>query len=350
MTGGFSYERSQFSRATQALRQPGSSFKPFVYAAALDNGFKPTDIVVDEPVTFPGYDGKPYEPQNYDRKFRGPITLRTALQESVNIPAVKLLRKVGTSLVANYAHRMGIKSQLGQNLSLALGSSEVNLLELTSAYGVLANRGVRNDPTFVLRVVDKDGKEMERSMPRPQEVLSEGTAATMTSMLQSVMDHGTGFGARAAGFTLPAAGKTGTMDDYMDAWFVGYIPGMTVGVWVGFDEKKPIGPNATGSRAALPVWTEIMIGATRGKPIENFTMPAGTTTRVVCAESNMLATDQCPNTSSEMFDDGAEPTEYCTTHPGRPLDPLSRGIWRPDSLEHEMRELDEKPAKEDIHI
>ena len=235
LTGGRDFNESNFNRAVQAARQPGSSFKPFVYAAAVDNGFKPTDIMVDEPVTFPGAEGQPaYEPQNYDNKFRGPITLRYALQESVNIPAIKLLRKVGTSLVASYARRMGIKSPLGQNLSLALGSSEVNLLEITSAYAVLADRGVRNDPLFILKVLDKDGKELERNAPRPYEVLSEGTAATMTSMLQSVMDHGTGYPARAAGFTLPAAGKTGTMDDYMDAWFVGYIPSLSVGVWVGF--------------------------------------------------------------------------------------------------------------------
>jgi penicillin-binding protein 1A len=350
LTGGRDWNESNFNRAVQALRQPGSSFKPFVYAAALDNGFKPTDIVVDEPVTFPGYDGKPYEPQNYDRKFRGPITLRVALQESVNIPAVKLLRKVGTSLVASYARRMGIKSTIGQNLSLALGSSEVNLLELTSAYGVLANRGVRNEPVLVLKVLDRNGHELERTSSRPQEVLSEGTAATMTSMLQSVMDHGTGFSARAAGLTIPAAGKTGTMDDYMDAWFVGYIPSLTVGVWIGFDEKKPIGPNMSGSRAALPIWTEILLGATRGKPAEDFPLPAGTNTRLVCAESGMLATDQCTMTSSEMFDEGAEPTEYCSTHPGRPLDPLSRPMWRPDSLDRPWRDLDEKPAREEIHI
>jgi penicillin-binding protein 1A len=351
LTGGRDFNESNFNRAVQAARQPGSSFKPFVYAAAVDNGFKPTDIMVDEPVTFPGAEGQPaYEPQNYDNKFRGPITLRYALQESVNIPAIKLLRKVGTSLVASYARRMGIKSPLGQNLSLALGSSEVNLLEITSAYAVLADRGVRNDPMFILKVLDKDGKELERNAPRPYEVLSEGTAATMTSMLQSVMDHGTGYPARAAGFTLPAAGKTGTMDDYMDAWFVGYIPSLSVGVWVGFDEKKTMGKGMTGARAALPIWTEIMLGATRGKPAEDFPLPSGTVSRMVCAESGMLATDQCPNTTAEMYEEGSEPTEYCNTHPGRPLDPAIHTFSRPDSLEHDLRDLDADPNKEEIHI
>ncbi len=350
LSGGRDWNESNFNRAVQALRQPGSSFKPFVYAAALDNGFKPTDVIVDEPVTFPGAEGKPYEPQNYDRKFRGPITLRYALQESVNIPAIKLLRKVGTSLVASYARRMGIKSTLGQNLSLALGSSEVNLLELTSAYSVLANRGVRNEPVYILKVVDKDGRELERSTARPFEVLSEATAAIMTSMLESVMDHGTGFPARAAGFTIPAAGKTGTMDEYMDAWFVGYVPSVAVGVWVGYDEKKSIGPGMTGARAALPIWTEIMMGATRGKSVEDFPMPSGTISRLVCAETGMLATDQCPSPSNEMYEEGAEPTEYCNTHPGRPLDPTTRVFGRPDSLEAVPREFDAKPGKEEIHI
>src|SRR5205823_6554668 len=213
LIGGRDWNQSNFNRATQARRQPGSAFKPFVYTAAMDNGFRPTDVVVDEPVSFPGGDGKLYQPQNYDHQYRGSVTLRYALQQSINIPAIKLLRKVGTSLVASYARRMGIKSALGQNLSLALGSSEVTLLELTSAYGVLANRGIRNEPLTILKVEDRAGNVLEKNAPRPTEVLTEETAGTMTSMLESVMDHGTGYPARARGFTLPAAGKTGTMDD-----------------------------------------------------------------------------------------------------------------------------------------
>jgi len=319
LVGGRDWNQSNFNRATQARRQPGSAFKPFVYTAAMDNGFRPTDIVVDEPVAFPGGDGKTYSPQNYDRQFRGPITLRYALQQSVNIPAVKLLRKVGTSLVASYARRMGIKSPLGQNLSLALGSSEVTLLELTSAYGVLANRGIRNEPLMILKVEDKSGNVLEKNAPRPTEVLSEETAGTMTSMLQSVVDHGTGAPARAMGFTNPAAGKTGTMDNYMDAWFVGYTPSLVAGTWVGFDVKRPIGPGMTGARAALPIWTDFMISATRGRPVEDFPLPAGTVTREICAETGMLATQNCPNVTTEQFPEGSEPTELCTTHPGPAL-------------------------------
>jgi penicillin-binding protein 1A len=338
LVGGRDWNHSNFNRATQAERQPGSAFKPFVYTAAMDNGFKPTDIIVDEPVTFPGGDGKPYEPRNYDQTFRGPVTLRYALQQSINIPAIKLLRKVGVSLVASYARRMGIKSKLGQNLSLALGSSEVTLMELTSSYAVLADRGVRNEPLFILKVEDRSGNVLERNAPRPFEVLSEGTAATMTSLLQSVMDHGTGYPARARGFTLPAAGKTGTMDEYMDAWFVGYIPSLVCGVWVGYDEKKTIGPGMTGARAALPIWTDFMIGATRGATPEDFPMPAGTLSRMVCAESGMLATDACPNTTTEIFPEGSEPSEYCTTHPGKPLQP--NGTAAPPPSPADLRQLD----------
>ena len=319
LVGGRNWNHSNFNRATQAMRQPGSAFKPFVYTAAMDNGFHPTDVIVDEPVSFPGAAGELYQPQNYDQRFRGAVTLRYALQQSINIPAIKLLRKVGTSLVASYARRMGIRSPVGQNLSLALGSSEVTLIELTTAYGVFANRGIRNDPLFVLKVEDKSGNVLEKNSPRPVEVLSEETASVMTSMLRSVMDHGTGYGARARGFTLPAAGKTGTMDEYRDAWFVGYIPSLVCGVWVGHDEKKVIGPGMTGTRAALPIWTNILIGATRGRPVEDFPEPAGTTTRQVCAETGMLATDACPSVTSETFEEGAEPSEPCSSHPGRPL-------------------------------
>jgi penicillin-binding protein 1A len=326
LIGGRDWNHSNFNRATQARRQPGSAFKPFVYVAAIDNGFRPTDIIVDEPVSFPGGSGELYQPANYDRTFRGAVTLRYALQQSINIPAIKLLRKVGTSLVGSYARRMGIRSPIGQNLSLALGSSEVTLLELTTAYGVFANHGIRNDPLFVLKVEDKNGTVLEKSSPRPVEVLSEETASVMTSMLQSVMDHGTGYPSRALGFLNPAAGKTGTMDEYSDAWFVGYTPGLACGVWVGYDQKRRIGPGMTGSRAALPAWTDFMIGATRGRPVEDFSHPVGTTNREVCAETGMLATRNCPHVTSEMFHEGAEPTEVCSTHPGPLLRPAEPGV------------------------
>lgn len=333
LVGGRDWNHSNFNRATQARRQPGSAFKPFVYVAAMDNGFHPTDVIVDEPVSFPGGNGELYQPMNYDRQFRGPITLRYALQQSVNIPAIKLLRKVGTSLVGSYARRMGIRSPIGQNLSLALGSSEVTLYELTTAYAVLANRGIRNDPLFILKVEDRSGTLMEKNAPRPVEVLSETTAGVVTSMLQSVMDHGTGYPARARGFTNPAAGKTGTMDEYSDAWFVGYTPSMVSGVWVGYDQKRPIGPGMTGARAALPIWTDFMIGATRGRPVEDFPLQAGITTRDVCAETGMLATRACPNVTTEMFAEDASPHELCNLHAGPALKPVGATTSAPDTSE-----------------
>jgi len=348
LIGGRDFNQSNFNRAIQARRQSGSAFKPFVYVAAMDNGFRPTDVIVDEPVSFPAGDGTLYQPANYDRTFRGPVTLRYALQQSINIPAIKLLRKVGTSLVASYARRLGIKSPIGQNLSMALGSSEVTLLELTSAYGVFANGGVRNDPMFILKVEDRNGTVLEKNTPRPTEVLSAQTSAVMTSMLESVMDHGTGHPARDRGFLLPSAGKTGTMDEYMDAWFEGYIPSLVCGVWVGFDQKKTIGPNMTGARAALPIWTDFMIGATRGRPVEDFSMPVGTITRQVCSETGMLATDACPDVTNEMFTEGAEPTEYCSAHPGRPLSPsASPTTTATDATKPDLREMDRSDRARD---
>jgi penicillin-binding protein 1A len=321
LVGGRDWGHSNFNRAVQALRQPGSAFKPFVYTAAIDNGFQPTDIIVDEPVSYPAGNGELYQPTNYDNKFHGPVTLRYALQKSINIPAIKLLRKVGTSLVASYARRMGIRSEIGQNLSLALGSSEVTLIDITAAYGVYANRGIRNDPLYVLKVEDRNGNVLEKNIPRPTEVLSEETAVVMTSMLESVMNYGTGAPARPAGFTRPAAGKTGTTNEYADALFVGFTPSLVCGTWVGFDEKKKIGPGMTGGHAALPMWTEFMIGAMRGQPEEAFTQPDGTVKRRVCAETGMLATEACPNLTTEDFREGAEPNEVCVAHPGRSIDP-----------------------------
>jgi penicillin-binding protein 1A len=350
LVGGRNWDHSNFNRATQALRQPGSAFKPFIYTAAIDNGFHPTDVVVDEPQSFPGGNGELWQPQNYDHQYRGRVTLRYALQQSINIPAIKLLRRVSTSLVASYARRMGIRSPIGQNLSLALGTSEVTLMELTTAYAVLANRGIRNDPLFVLKVEDANGNVLEKNTPRPVEVLTEQTASTMTSMLQSVMDNGTGYPARAKGFMLPAAGKTGTMDDYMDAWFVGYIPSLVCGVWVGYDEKRPIGNGMTGARAALPAWTEIMIGATRGRPVEDFPVPAGTISRQVCSETGMLATDACPNVTVENFDQETEPTEYCSVHHGKPLERLpDRDLDSEQPATPNLRNLDRTHAKDRIH-
>jgi penicillin-binding protein 1A len=320
--GGRDFRHSSFNRATQALRQPGSSFKPFIYTAAIDNGLQPTDVIVDEPISLPGgANGGAWTPHNYDGKYSGAVTLRYALQRSINIPAIKLLRKLGVSLVASYARRMGIKSTIQPNLSMALGTSEVNLLEITSAYEVLANEGIRNEPAYILKVEDKSGAVLETHLSRPVDVLSAETAGTMTSMLQSVMDHGTGYPARAAGFMLPAAGKTGTTDDYSNAWFIGYTPSLVCGVWVGFDQPRSMGKGVTGAVGALPIWTDVMLAAYRGRPVENFNLPGEGETREICTETGLLATEACPSVTAEVFTPGTEPTEYCNVHVGLPRQP-----------------------------
>jgi penicillin-binding protein 1A len=322
MVGGRDFRHSSFNRATQARRQPGSSFKPFIYTAAIDNGFQPSDVIVDEPISLPGgLNGAAWTPHNYDGKWHGPVTLRYALQMSINIPAIKLLRKLGVSLVASYARRMGIKSPIQPNLSMALGTSEVSLLELTSAYAVLANEGIRNEPAFVLKVEDKSGAVLEAHQPRPVDVLPAETAGVVTNMMQSVIDHGTGYPARAMGFMLPAAGKTGTTDDYSDAWFVGFTPSLVCGVWVGFDVKHPMGRGVTGAVGALPVWTQFMMAATRGRPVEDFQLPDQDETRVICTETGLLATEACPSVTTEIFAPGTAPTEYCNVHVGLPRQP-----------------------------
>ena len=316
LVGGRDFNESNFNRATQASRQPGSAFKPFIYAAAIDNGYTPNEMILDTPVSFRAGNGADWSPQNYDHKFRGPVTLRTALAKSLNVPAAKLLQKLGTPVVTSYARRLGVRSHLGNDLSLALGTSEVNLLELTSAYGVFADQGVRTTPVFVLRVEDKNGKILEQTRTVAEEVLSPETALTMTNMLQTVMQSGTAAAARAMGLRVAAAGKTGTTDDYTDAWFVGYTPNLVTGVWVGFDRKQKIGPNMTGAAAALPIWVDVVSAATKDKPPQDFPVPNGVVSRLICSQTGLLANPSCPETETELFREGSEPTGFCDIHTG----------------------------------
>ncbi|HEU4339197.1 MAG TPA: PBP1A family penicillin-binding protein [Planctomycetota bacterium] len=316
LVGGRDFNESNFNRAVQASRQPGSAFKPFIYAAAIDNGYTPTEMILDTPVSFRAGNGMEWSPQNYDHKFRGPVTLRQALAKSLNVPAAKLLQKLGTPIVGSYARRMGIRSRIVQDLSLALGTSEVNLLELTSAYGVFANQGVRVTPIYVLKVEDKNGKVLEQSRVTSEEALSPETALTLTNMLESVMENGTAAAAGALGLTVPAAGKTGTTDDYTDAWFIGYTPDVVAGVWVGFDKKRKIGPAMTGASAALPIWVDVIEAASKGKPTAEFPVPSGVVTRQICAQTGLLANPSCLETEIELFRDGSEPTGFCNVHTG----------------------------------
>ena len=270
MVGGRDFEESKFNRATQALRQVGSSFKPYVYTAAIDQGAKPEDTVLDAPVTFATASG-PYTPHNYDEKFEGTITLRRALAQSRNIPALKIADRVGIKTVIDYAHRFGITENLPPYLPVALGAAEVTLLEQTSAFSVFPNDGVRVIPRYITKVTDYEGRIMEEDFPEVKDVISARTARTMTSMLREVVLHGTAIA--ASGMKYPLAGKTGTTNDFTDAWFIGFSPSITTGVWIGFDEKKSLGAKESGARAALPVWMDFMKVALAGKDPGDFQPP-----------------------------------------------------------------------------
>jgi penicillin-binding protein 1A len=262
MVGGRDFSESKFDRATQAFRQVGSSFKPYVYTTVIDKGASPDDTILDEPVTFETASG-PYSPHNYDEKFEGVITLRRALAQSRNIPALKLASKVGINTVIEYAERFGITAKLPPYLPVALGSAEITLLEQTSAYSVFPNDGVRVTPRYITKVTDYEGRVLEEDYPDVKDVVSARTARIMTEMLHEVVSHGTAVA--AAKLPFPAAGKTGTTNDFTDAWFVGFSPTMTCGVWMGFDEKRTLGAKETGAHAALPVWMNFMSAAMAGR-------------------------------------------------------------------------------------
>src|SRR5580658_6712032 len=264
MVGGYSFEDSKFNRATQAYRQVGSSFKVYVYADALEKGATPFDTILDAPMTVMS-GGVPYSPHNYDEKFEGNITLRRALAGSRNVPAVKLAEKVGISSVVDVTRRFGITTSLPPYLPLALGAADMKLSEHVSAFTVFPNDGIRIDPHMIRRVTSYDGALLEEAHPEVHDVISPEVAHTMTAMLEEVIQFGTGIQAKALG--RPAAGKTGTTQDYTDAWFIGFTPQVTAGVWVGFDDKQiSLGKKETGAKAALPIWLEFMQSALAGMP------------------------------------------------------------------------------------
>jgi len=274
MVGGRDFNLSKFNRTTQALRQVGSSFKPYVYTAAIDRGATPDDTIVDAPVTFPTPSGPPYEPHNYDEKFEGTITLRRALAQSRNIPALKLADSVGIKTVIDYAHRFGITSNIPPYLPIALGAVEVTPIEQTSAFSVFPNDGVHISPRYITKVTDYEGRTLEENFPDVKDVVSARTARTMTSMLREVVLHGTAIA--AASLKYPLAGKTGTTNNFTDAWFVGFSPSLTCGVWIGYDEKKILGAKESGARAALPIWMDFMKVALEGKDSGEFQPPEPT--------------------------------------------------------------------------
>jgi penicillin-binding protein 1A len=317
MVGGRDFLDSHWNRATQAMRQPGSAFKVFVYTAAIDNGMTPADIIMDDPIVVNMPDSTQWRPKNFTEDYKGPVTLRHALAKSINIPAIKLAERIGQGTVINYARRMGIESPLRPYMSIALGSFEVTLLEVTSAFGVLATSGIRTEPIAITRIESRDGRILERHVPRRSEAVSAQTAYIVNSMLQSVVKEGTAQALKWRGLTRTLAGKTGTTDEYTDAWFIGFSPDLVCGVWVGFDEKRSMGPKETGARVALPIWSDFMTLALAGIPDRPFPEPHGIVRREICKESGLLATNQCPETITEVFISGTETLRFCDLHRGQ---------------------------------
>lgn len=322
MVGGRNYQLSQFNRAVQAHRSAGSLFKPFVYLAGFEaardhgtTGLTPATLLVDEPVTLESGTGS-WSPQNYDRQYRGPVTVRTALEQSLNVPAVRTAHRTGITALTSLLHAFGVTTPVADDLSLALGSSSVSLLQITSAYAGLANGGVVIHPVALSNMVREGGETIwSPPLDRRQAASPQGTFL-MTSLLKGVVDHGTGAKARVLGVHGPVAGKTGTTDGYRDAWFIGYTPDMAIGVWVGFDDERAL--KLTGAQAALPIWSEMALRLIpRDSP--DFETPVGVVQRKIDPKSGQLATSQCPEKRVEFFITGTEPTVYCEVHGG--------GLW-----------------------
>jgi penicillin-binding protein 1A len=309
MVGGSDFFKSEFNRAVQARRQPGSAFKPFVYIAALEAGLTPATRIDDAPVSYPvGPNGQAWKPDNYDRKFRGPTTLQQAIEESVNVVTVKLQERVGLNRTIQVARRLGIASPLDVNLSLALGTSDLTLLELTSAYSVLANQGVWMQPTTIRYVMDAQGRLLEEHVPDGREALAPETAYVITHMLRGVVERGTGHAAKVLG--RPIAAKTGTTNDYSNAWFVGFTPRLATGVWVGYDRPRSLGKDETGSRVAVPIWVTYMGKVLGESPREDFPVPE----RVVLLPVDLDPTNECVRVVVMAFVRGTEPSVSCGPH------------------------------------
>ncbi|MEO0283218.1 MAG: PBP1A family penicillin-binding protein [candidate division WOR-3 bacterium] len=314
LIGGRDFFKSQFNRAIQAKRHIGSAFKPFYYLAAIENGYLPTDYLYDLPVTIEDDgSGKPWYPGNFDGKFMGRVTLRQALAHSRNLASVRLLQEVGTSTAIEYARKLGIESYVPNVLSISLGAAELTPLEVTHAYSTIANYGKKMDLIMIKKIEDVYGNIIFERKPSGKQVIDSQSVYILIHMMKSVMNNGTGVEARTKyGFYLPCAGKTGTTDNFTDAWFIGFVPEITIGVWVGFDSLRTIAYNASGALFALPFWTEIM----KRLPLkgEDFKIPSGIVIDTVCVESNLKRTPYCPKVREEVFIKGTEPGNFCNIH------------------------------------
>jgi penicillin-binding protein 1A len=308
MVGGYDFSTSQFNRAVQARRQPGSAFKPIIYAAALDKGYTPATVIIDSPVIFGDeHSDRVWKPKNYKETFYGPTLLRTALILSRNIVTIKIVNDIGLDYLIDYARRLGISSPLTRNLSLALGSSAVSILELTRAVSVFPNQGELVEPIFITKVLDRDGRLLEEHKPQREKVMESDTAFVMSHLLQEVVKYGTGWRARALG--RPVGGKTGTTNDQKDAWFVGFSPSMTAGVWVGFDDERELGPAETGARAASPIWVDFAAEVLKTESTQAFVVPEKVVFAKINARTGFLARPDDTTAVFEAFKEGTAPTK-----------------------------------------
>ena len=318
MVGGYDFSRSEYNRAVQAHRQPGSAFKPLIYATAMSQGLSPATQILDAPVVYEQQEeDKTWKPENYGRKFHGMVSLRDALAQSHNLATVRLLDKVGVKNVIEFSRSVGVTSPLPADLSLGLGTSSVGLMELTSIYGVFLNQGSRVDPFAVKLVKDNAGQTLEVMESQPREVITKETAYLITNMMEDVVQKGTGQAAKTLG--RPIAGKTGTTNDYINAWFIGGTPNLVTGVYVGFDDRRSLGESETGARAALPIWINFMRDALKQLPVVPFQIPDGVTFVKIDTSSGLLESDQEEGQKStvELFAKGSEPTQAAQ----RRLDP-----------------------------
>ncbi|MBW2228382.1 MAG: PBP1A family penicillin-binding protein [Deltaproteobacteria bacterium] len=309
MLGGRDFRESQFNRAVQSRRQPGSAFKPIIYASALDKGFTPATTIIDSPIVYQDINHDfTWKPRNYKEKFYGPTLFRDALAKSRNVVTIKILKDVGIDYAIDYARKLGITSNLNRDLSIALGSSGVSLLELVRAYSVFNNLGYLVNPVFITKILDRDGNVIEEAELVREKVIEESTAYIMTSLLEGVVKHGTG--RRVLALKRPVAGKTGTTNNLHDAWFAGYSPRYTTGTWVGFDDENSLGKGETGSRAASPIWLGFMQKILAGKSVRVFQVPEGVVFSNIDAETGFLPIPESKKTIFECFKEGTVPTEY----------------------------------------
>ncbi|GBE37328.1 penicillin-binding protein 1A [bacterium BMS3Bbin07] len=304
MAGGYDFRKSQFNRVLHARRQAGSAFKPVVYALALEKGMTPATIIKDEQISYPTGDGGQWEPVNYDRKYSGPVRLREALVNSLNVATVRLAESLGVEDLVSLARACGFEGSIPNDLSLALGSLTVSPLRLTMCYTVFANEGVRMNPVAIKQVVSSDGRILEFNIPEGFKVTSPEVAYLVTSMLEDVIQRGTG--KRAAGLKVPSAGKTGTTDNFIDAWFVGYTPGLLAGIWVGYDNPASLGNGMSGGRVAAPIWLNFMRAVTK-EDTGDFIKPDNVVKYYIDKETGLQVLNNSANSVEEYFIDGTEP-------------------------------------------